>query len=286
MNLYAHGIDPGIDFSDINAVRHTVELCNQIPVHPRHPYGGDLVYTAFSGSHQDAIKKGFDERERLATATGEDADELPWRMPYLTVDPRDVGRTYEAVVRVNSQSGKGGVAYVMSAFHGLDLPRGLQMDLAAKVQRRAEETGGELSPAEIGEVFREEYLYRGDPAAPLGIGRTPLPATLHIDGGHGGPDGAAQTLGAALAPWGVQLRAVHRTATALDVPAAGDLSPADVVVYAECGTGTAVAWGAGIGPDVTAAALAAVRAGGRRLAGRPDRQAPERPRPRGHRRLV
>ncbi|MFC5821198.1 2-isopropylmalate synthase [Nonomuraea harbinensis] len=294
MNLFSHGIDPGIDFSDINAVRRTVELCNQLPVHPRHPYGGDLVYTAFSGSHQDAIKKGFDERERQAAATGADPSRLPWRMPYLPVDPKDVGRTYEAVVRVNSQSGKGGVAYVMSAWHGLNLPRGLQAELAARVQERAETLEGELSPSGIGAVFREEYLYRGDPAAPLAIGRTPLVATLHIDGRMemSGPRAdAVRTLGAALAPWGVRLRAVHRTAPPLDAdltpeqPALAGHSPDDVVVYAECGTGTGagtgVAWGAGIGADVTAAALSAVRAAGRRLARRADRpaQAQDRARP-------
>ncbi|MFD2349918.1 2-isopropylmalate synthase [Nonomuraea ferruginea] len=254
---------------------------------PRHPYGGDLVYTAFSGSHQDAIKKGFDERERQAAATGADPSGLPWRMPYLPVDPKDVGRTYEAVVRVNSQSGKGGVAYVMSAWHGLNLPRGLQAELAARVQERAETLEGELSPSGIGAVFREEYLYRGDPAAPLAIGRTPLVATLHVDGRMemSGPRAdAVRTLGAALAPWGVRLRAVHRTAPPLDAdltpeqPALAYHSPDDVVVYAECGTGTGagtgVAWGAGIGADVTAAALSAVRAAGRRLARRADRLDP------------
>ncbi|MDA0637908.1 2-isopropylmalate synthase, partial [Nonomuraea sp. MCN248] len=253
MNLFSHGIDPGIDLSDINAVRRTVERCTQLPVHPRHPYGGDLVYTAFSGSHQDAIKKGFDERERRAADLGVDPAELPWRVPYLPVDPKDVGRTYEAVVRVNSQSGKGGVAYVMSAWHGLNLPRGLQIDLAARVQARAEALGGELSPGRIGALFREEYLYQGDPAAPLAIGRTPLPATLHVDGSveMSGPRAdAVRGLGAALAPWGVRLRAVHRTAPPLEEELTSELPlfdgrrDGDVVVYAECGRGAAMAWGA------------------------------------------
>ncbi|MET8006934.1 2-isopropylmalate synthase [Nonomuraea glycinis] len=289
MNLFSHGVDPGIDFSDINAVRRTVERCNQLPVHPRHPYGGDLVYTAFSGSHQDAIKKGFDDRERQAAATGVAPAELPWRMPYLPVDPKDVGRTYEAVVRVNSQSGKGGVAYVMSAWHGLNLPRGLQADLAARVQAQAETLGGELSPGRIGALFHEVYLYQGDPSAPLPIGRTPLPATLYVDGGvrmseMSGPCAdAVRTIGSVLAPWGVQVRAVHRTAPPLDEeltperPTLAGRAPGDVVVYAECGLDTGTAWGAGIGADVAEAALSAVRAANRRPAGRPSRPAPARP---------
>ncbi|MEV0199598.1 2-isopropylmalate synthase [Nonomuraea sp. NPDC050691] len=275
MNMYSHGVDPGIDFSDINAVRRTVELCNQLPVHPRHPYGGDLVYTAFSGSHQDAINKGFEDLERRAADQGVTAADLPWRMPYLPVDPADVGRTYEAVVRINSQSGKGGVAYVMSAWHGLNLPRGLQADLARRVQARADAEGGELSPSRIGALFEEEYLHRGDPAEPLPAGGAPVTATLYVDGGFevsGARADAVRTIGAVLAPWGIDVRAVHRTAPALDEhrmtpdrPALGGRRPEAVVIYAECAAGSAVAWGAGIGRDVPAAAYAAVRAAGARL---------------------
>ncbi|NUW34791.1 2-isopropylmalate synthase [Nonomuraea sp. SMC257] len=275
MNLYSHGVDPGIDFSDINAVRRTVELCNQLPVHPRHPYGGDLVYTAFSGSHQDAINKGFEDLERRAAGQGVAAADLPWRVPYLPVDPADVGRTYEAVVRINSQSGKGGVAYVMSAWHGLNLPRGLQADLAGRVQARTDAEGGELSPSRIGALFEEEYLHRGDPAEPLPAGGAPVTATLYVDGGFevsGARADAVRTIGAVLAPWGIDVRAVHRTAPALDDrrmtpdrPALGGRSPDEVVIYAECGTGQAAAWGAGIGRDVPAAAYAAVRAACARL---------------------
>src|SRR5204863_1189662 len=123
LNLYTQGIDPGIDFSDINEIIRTVEHCNQLPVHPRHPYGGDLVYTAFSGSHQDAIKKGLEAMERDARDAGVDVDDFPWEVPYLPIDPKDVGRGYEAVIRVNSQSGKGGTAYIMKHEHALDLPR-------------------------------------------------------------------------------------------------------------------------------------------------------------------
>ncbi|MEU4226813.1 2-isopropylmalate synthase [Nonomuraea sp. NPDC026600] len=271
MNMYAHGIDPGIDFSDINAIRRTVELCNELPVHPRHPYGGDLVYTAFSGSHQDAIKKGFDDLEREAGESGADVAELPWRMPYLPVDPKDVGRTYEAVVRVNSQSGKGGVAYVMSAWHGLNLPRGMQADLSAKVQARADVLGGELSPSRIGAIFRSEYLLRGDPSEPLSVGQEPVTAALYIDGRFdvgGDRADACRALGSVLAPWGIQVRVVHRTGRPLDHEqpgGPGDRSGDESVIYAECRMGGAVAWGAGIDKDIATAAYSAVRAARARL---------------------
>ncbi|MDP9861390.1 2-isopropylmalate synthase [Streptosporangium brasiliense] len=157
MNLLTHGVDPAIDFSDINAIRDTVEHCNQMAVHPRHPYGGDLVYTAFSGSHQDAIKKGFDALEREAAEAGAEPADLPWRVPYLPLDPADVGRGYEAVVRINSQSGKGGVAYVMDAHHGVDLPREMRREFADLIQAYADAEGGEISPDRIAEIFRTEY---------------------------------------------------------------------------------------------------------------------------------
>ena len=147
MNLFSQGIDPMIDFSDIDEIRRTVEYCNQLPVHERHPYGGDLVYTAFSGSHQDAIKKGFEAMERDAAAAGCSVDDLVWAVPYLPIDPQDLGRTYEAVIRVNSQSGKGGVAYLMKSEHHLDLPRRLQIEFCQVVQRRTDTAGGEVSPA-------------------------------------------------------------------------------------------------------------------------------------------
>ncbi|GAA1007891.1 2-isopropylmalate synthase [Acrocarpospora pleiomorpha] len=273
MNLYSHGVDPGVDFSDINAVRRTVERCTGLPVHPRHPYGGDLVYTAFSGSHQDAIKKGFDALERQAAETGVRPDALPWQVPYLPVDPRNVGRTYEAVVRVNGQSGKGGVAYVMSAWHGLNLPRGLQADLSARVQRHADEVGGELTPSRIGALFAEEYLYHGDPSDPLQVGREPLATALHVDGGFdvsGDQADAFRTLGSVLSPWGIQVGVVHRTGLPLDhadlTPNQAVRSGDETVIYAECRSGGAVAWGAGIDKDIAAAAFSAVRAAADRLA--------------------
>ena len=136
MNLFSQGIDPMINFSDIDEIRRTVEYCTQLPVHPRHPYAGDLVYTAFSGSHQDAIKKGLEALEEEAKRAGHPVEEHPWEAPYLPIDPKDVGRTYEAVIRVNSQSGKGGVAYVMKSEHKLDLPRRLQIEFSRVVQAR------------------------------------------------------------------------------------------------------------------------------------------------------
>ena len=144
LNLFTQGIDPQIDFSDIDEIRRTVEYCNQLPVPERHPYGGDLVYTAFSGSHQDAIKKGFEALERDAAAAGVDVDDAAWAVPYLPIDPKDVGRTYEAVIRVNSQSGKGGVAYILKTEHKLDLPRRLQIEFSQVIQQHTDAEGGEV----------------------------------------------------------------------------------------------------------------------------------------------
>jgi 2-isopropylmalate synthase len=160
LNLYTQGVDPGIDFSDINAIIRTVEYANQIPVHPRHPYGGDLVFTAFSGSHQDAIKKGFAER-RAWLAEGN----ARWDVPYLPIDPADVGRTYDAVIRVNSQSGKGGVAYLLERDYGLALPRLLQIEFSHAVQRITDATGKELSSAEIRAAFDREYVAQDLPVS-------------------------------------------------------------------------------------------------------------------------
>src|SRR5262249_18488231 len=161
MTWSSRGIDPRIAFSDTDEIRRTVEYCNQLPVHPRHPYAGELVYTAFSGSHQDAIKKGFEAFEADAAAAGADVAEFAWAVPYLPIDPRDVGRTYEAVIRVNSQSGKGGVAYIMKADHHLDLPRRLQIEFSRVVQARTDAEGGEVTPAQMWEAFAAEYLSAG-----------------------------------------------------------------------------------------------------------------------------
>ncbi|MEW9534557.1 2-isopropylmalate synthase [Microbispora sp. NPDC049125] len=249
MNMLTHGIDPGIDFSDINAIRRTVEYCNEMPVHPRHPYGGDLVYTSFSGSHQDAIKKGFHAIEQAAAESGDAVRDLPWRMPYLPLDPEDVGRTYEAVVRINSQSGKGGIAYVMSSRYGLNLPRGLQIEFAQVVQAAAEADGGELVPARVAQLFEQEYLSD----VGLALGDESVSTSLYVDGGGfeigGARADAIRTIGAMLAPWGVDVRMVHRTGLSGEGKAA---------VYAECRMDGRTLWGAGLGVDVEIAAFAAI----------------------------
>ncbi len=158
LNLFSQGIDPMIDFSDIDGIKRTVEYCNQLPVPERSPYGGDLVYTAFSGSHQDAIKKGFDHLATDAAAAGKSVDEFTWAVPYLPIDPKDVGRNYEAVIRVNSQSGKGGVAYLLKTDHSLDLPRKLQIEFSRVIQGHTDSAGGEVSSERIWEIFQDEYL--------------------------------------------------------------------------------------------------------------------------------
>lgn len=158
VNLLTQGIDPQIDFSDIDGVKRTAEYCNQLPVHERSPWAGDLVFTAFSGSHQDAIKKGFEAMDARADASGVTVDEIEWAVPYLPIDPKDLGRSYEAVIRVNSQSGKGGVAYLLKTDHALDLPRKLQIEFSGVVQAKTDAEGGEVSSDQIWDVFTDEYL--------------------------------------------------------------------------------------------------------------------------------
>jgi 2-isopropylmalate synthase len=158
LNLYSQGIPPGLDFSDINQVARTVEDCTQLPIHPRHPYVGDLVFTAFSGSHQDAIKKGLAARQEGGA----------WQVPYLPIDPKDLGRTYDSIIRINGQSGKGGIAYILETVHGLALPLRLQVELSGVVQRHADATGGEITPDELWRIFSREYLDRREPIAYVG----------------------------------------------------------------------------------------------------------------------
>ena len=253
LNLFSAGIDPGIDFSDLNEVRRVVEECTDIPVHPRHPYAGDLVYTAFSGSHQDAIKKGFDDRKR----TGDPR----WEVPYLPIDPRDVGRTYESIVRINSQSGKGGVAYVISSRLGLNMPRDLQIEFAALVQSRADAEGGQITADRIVDLFTGAYATRPLLRVPLKL-RTAVPVVLHIDGAVF-EVGAARTetldrVRQSLAAWRVDLRAVHRTGTGL-------AAPSGAAVYAELQAGDRTLWGVGVDDDLETAILAAVRAAAHRI---------------------
>ncbi|WP_182347353.1 2-isopropylmalate synthase [Tomitella gaofuii] len=271
MNLFTRGVDPQIDFSDIDEIRRTVEYCNQLNVPERHPYGGDLVYTAFSGSHQDAINKGFDAMKFDADAADKDIDDIVWQVPYLPVDPKDVGRTYEAVIRVNSQSGKGGIAYVMKTDHGLDLPRRLQIEFSRTVQGLTDSEGGEINPKEMWDVFAEEYLDRTVPIERISQELTParsdgdddeIIATLRIDGVerelHGSGNGPVAALVDGLATAGYNVRVLDYSEHAMS---AGD--DAMAAAYLECAVErpdgeTKVFWGVGLAPSITVASLRAV----------------------------
>jgi len=271
MNLFSQGIDPQIDFSDIDEVRRTVEHCTNLPVGERHPYGGDLVFTAFSGSHQDAIKKGFDAMEREAGATGRKVDELAWGVPYLPIDPHDLGRSYEAVVRVNSQSGKGGVAYILKSEHHLDLPRRLQIEFSGVVQRGADQDGGEVSPAALWAKFEDEYLPSDtDPwgrfslvsmhsdSAVDGLSRLSVRLTdkgnqVTVEGEGNGPIAAFVD---ALSRLDVDVRVLDYHEHALS--AGGD---ARAAAYVECAVGERVLWGVGLDPSIVTASLKAIVSG-------------------------
>src|SRR5580658_6567317 len=267
LNLYSQGIDPMIDFSDIDEIRRTAEYCNRISVHERHPYAGDLVYTSFSGSHQDAIKKGFDRLEQIASAVGRPASELPWNMPYLPIDPKDVGRSYEAVIRVNSQSGKGGVAYIMKADHHLDLPRRLQIEFSQVIQRHTDSEGGEVGAAQMWDIFAAEYL-EPQPFELLSYssssedGVEQVTATVragqaeHVMTGTGnGPIAAfcgalsAIDLGLGGIPVRVLDYAEHALTAGRDAEAAA---------YLEIQVGDRVLWGAGISESIVHASLRGV----------------------------
>ena len=268
MNLVAHGVDPHINFSDIDEIRRTVEYANQLKVPERHPYGGDLVFTAFSGSHQDAIKKGFEHLERDAKAAGVEVDQHTWAVPYLPIDPKDIGRSYEAVIRVNSQSGKGGVAYLLKTEHHLDLPRRQQIEFSKIVQQKTDHEGGEVTADQLWEIFEDEYLPtdsapwgrfrlkglsqksemnqdvqltvqitdRGEPVELAGVGNGPIAAFCNI-----------------LTNYGVDVRVLDFHEHALS--AGGDASAA---AYLECAIGGEVFWGVGIDPNTTTASLKAV----------------------------
>ncbi|MET9066272.1 2-isopropylmalate synthase [Streptosporangium sandarakinum] len=268
MNLFSQGVDPEIDLSDIDEIRRVTEYCTQLPVHPRHPWGGELVYTAFSGSHQDAIKKGLEHLERDAAAAGVPVDEFPWAVPYLPIDPKDIGRTYEAVIRVNSQSGKGGVAYIMKADHSLDLPRRLQIEFSRVVQARTDTLGGEVNPAEMWEVFADEYL--PNPARPWGrLGllahrgvstvdeKDVISVDLRLDGEirevEGVGNGPISAFCDALTRSGFPVRVLDYAEHALS---AG--TDAKAASYIECEVAGQVLWGVGIDANTTTASLKAV----------------------------
>jgi 2-isopropylmalate synthase len=273
MNLFSQGIDPQIDFSQIDEVRRTVEYCTQLPVHPRHPYAGDLVYTAFSGSHQDAIKKGFEALAADAVAAGKTVDEIDWAVPYLPIDPKDVGRSYEAVIRVNSQSGKGGVAYVMKAEHSLELPRRLQIEFSRVIQARTDASGGEVSPSEMWQIFESEYL---SPTAPLTLLAHHTSAAIDekdalsvevryqgetrmLEGSGNGPIAAFLD---ALAGIGIDVRVLDYNEHAIS--AGGD---ARAAAYLECVVDHEVLWGVGVDPNIVTASLRAVVSAVNRAAG-------------------
>jgi 2-isopropylmalate synthase len=268
MNLVSHGIDPHIDFSNIDEIRRTVEYANQLKVAERHPYGGDLVFTAFSGSHQDAIKKGFEHLERDAKAAGVTVDQHTWAVPYLPIDPKDIGRSYEAVIRVNSQSGKGGVAYLMKTEHHLDLPRRLQIEFSKIVQEKTDTQGGEVSADELWAIFEDEYL--PTEAAPWGrfrlkglsqtsvmnqdvqltVAITDRGQEVELSGHGNGPIAAFCNI---LQNYGVDVRVLDFHEHALS--AGGDASAA---AYLECAIAGDVFWGVGVDPNTTTASLKAV----------------------------
>jgi 2-isopropylmalate synthase len=266
LNLFSRGVDPQIDFSNIDEIRRTVEYCNQLPVHERHPYGGDLVYTAFSGSHQDAINKGLDQMKFDADAADKDVDDILWQVPYLPIDPRDVGRTYEAVIRVNSQSGKGGVAYIMKADHGLALPRRLQIEFSQAIQKLTDGEGGEVSPKEMWDVFAEEYLAPLRPlerirqkvtAAEVDGGTDTIEAVVKVDGVEreivGAGNGPLAAFVDALGAIGIDVSVLDYSEHALS---AGE--EAQAAAYVEASIGTKTVWGVGIAPSITTASLRAV----------------------------
>ncbi|MGH3945027.1 MAG: 2-isopropylmalate synthase [Pseudonocardiaceae bacterium] len=264
MNLFSQGIDPQIDFSDIDEIRRTVEYCNQLPVAERHPYGGDLVYTAFSGSHQDAINKGLRAMQADAARAGVEVDEHRWEVPYLPIDPKDVGRTYEAVIRVNSQSGKGGVAYVMKAEHQLDLPRRLQIEFSRVIQEHTDTGGGEVSPQQIRDIFAEHYLDRNTPLRVLrhrlsddGEGHDEIQASVLVEGEEhevtGSGNGPIAAFVDALAALGFDVRVLDYFEHAMS---AGDNATA--AAYVECSVSEQVLWGVGVSGSIVTASLNAV----------------------------
>ena len=273
LNLFSQGIDPHIDFSDLDEIKRTVEYCNQLPVHERSPYGGDLVYTAFSGSHQDAIKKGFELMHKEADAKGVHIDDLVWAVPYLPIDPKDVGRSYEAVIRVNSQSGKGGVAYLLKTDHNLDLPRKLQIEFSRVVQNVTDAAGGEVSSEKLWDIFIDEYLPAAEAQRKWGRfelkklrTESDMDGVVNIDvvlrdgsneislsGTGNGPISAFMNV---LAKQGVKAEVLDYVEHTLS--AGGD---AQAAAYVELHVGDKTLWGVGIDGDIATASLKAIISG-------------------------
>jgi len=272
LNLFSQGIDPELDFSDIDHIRRTVERCNQLPVHERHPYGGDLVFTAFSGSHQDAIKKGLTAMEANAARQHKALDDLVWAVPYLPIDPKDVGRSYEAIIRVNSQSGKGGISYLMKSEKDLDLPRRLQIEFSQVVQRHTDEHGSEVTADDLWRIFNDEYL-PVEPGGPLDPwGRFKLRGT-RATSVEDGPDtltvdlldrGEPRTLeGSGNGPVAAFVDAVKHVGVDIAVldyaeHALSSGGDATAAAYVECAIGDQILWGVGIDPSITTASLKAI----------------------------
>ncbi|GAA1572225.1 2-isopropylmalate synthase [Actinomadura kijaniata] len=266
LNLHTQGVDPQLDLSDIDEIRRTVEHCNRIPVHERHPYGGDLVYTAFSGTHQDAIGKGLRHHAARAAELGVPEREAPWEVPYLPIDPADVGRDYTAVIRVNSQSGKGGIAYLLRTGYGLDLPRRMRIEFAGAVQKATDGSGTEMTGKELWDLFRAEYLDRADDGpvtitewrtGHTGPGRHDFTGVVSVAGAEGehtgSGNGPLEALTSALASAGVRVEVLdyteHATGPGGDAPAAA---------YAECRVNGVTRWGAGHDTSVLTASVRAV----------------------------
>ncbi|MFF3004183.1 2-isopropylmalate synthase [Kitasatospora sp. NPDC057940] len=254
LNLHTQGVDPMLDFSDLDEIRRTVEHCNRLPVHERHPYAGDLVHTAFSGTHQDAIKKGFAHHAKVAAESGVPAREAPWSVPYLPIDPADLGRDYEAVIRVNSQSGKGGIAYLLQTGHGLELPRRLQIEFSRVVQEATDDSGREVTAEELYGLFRAEYLDAA-PDWPWRAGDD----WAEVDGRRGEGAGPLDAVADAL-----RVDILHFSEHAVGAGAgagAGAGSGTDAVAYVEArvgGVGGQVVWGAGRDGSVLTAGVRAV----------------------------
>ncbi|MFT4262333.1 MAG: 2-isopropylmalate synthase [Nocardioides sp.] len=266
MNLFSQGIDPQVDFTvggGIDEIRRTVEYVTNITVHPRHPYAGDLVYTAFSGSHQDAIKKGLEDLDRKAAEAGVPVSEIGWEAPYLPIDPKDVGRTYEAVIRVNSQSGKGGVAYLLKNEHSLDLPRRAQIEFSRVVQAHTDTEGGEITGDQIWSIFSGEYLERDEPYALESWNSVTGPegdrqeVYLRVRGEQrtfiGEGNGPVAAFVDALAQAGAEIRVLDYAEHALS--AGGDALAA---AYVECEIAGEIVWGIGIHANIVTASLRAV----------------------------
>jgi 2-isopropylmalate synthase len=258
LNLYTQGVDPGLDFSNVDEVIQTVEYCNQLPVHPRHPYAGELVFTAFSGSHQDAIKKGF-------AAQAARNDDL-WDVPYLPIDPKDLGRDYEAVIRVNSQSGKGGVAWVLEQDRGLKLPKRMQADFSRHVQALADETSRELNAADISALFEATYLPGAadrfalvDYAESGSAGARTFVGTLSVDGAERSVSGRGNGLISSVIDALRETCGVELDVADYNEHAIGNGSDAQAAAYLECRTADGrTVFGAGIDADVATASVRAV----------------------------